>query len=57
MDDTEAIWVLENWACLERIVNEATEDNEWGLLSDWLHSGMAAVLVNGLPRVIYGTVH
>jgi hypothetical protein len=57
MDDTEAIWVLEDWACLERIVGEATEDNEWSILSDWLHSGMAAVLVNGLPRVIYGTVH
>jgi hypothetical protein len=57
MDDTETIWVLEDWACL-RIVGEAAEDDkEWDLLSGWLHSGMAAILVNGLPRVIYGTVH
>jgi hypothetical protein len=58
MDDTETIWVLEDWACLERIVGEAAEDDkEWDLLSGWLHSGMAAILVNGLPRVIYGTIH
>jgi hypothetical protein len=57
MDDTEAIWVIEDWACLVRIVDEAAEDKEWGLLSDWLHSGMAAILVDGLPRVIDGTIH
>jgi hypothetical protein len=57
MDDTEAIWVFGDWAYLERIVGEAAEDKEWELLSDWLHSGMTAILVNGLPRVIYGTIH
>jgi hypothetical protein len=56
MDDTEAMWVIEDWDGLVKMVGEAT-DNEWGILSDWLHSGMAAVLVNGLPRVIYGTIH
>jgi hypothetical protein len=57
MDDTETIWIIEDWACLERIVGEAAEDKEWELLSDWLHSGMAAILVDGLPRVINGTVN
>jgi hypothetical protein len=50
--------VIGDWAYLESIVSEAAEDNyRWELLSDWLHSGMTAILVNGLPRVIYGTIH
>jgi hypothetical protein len=58
MDDTERAWVIGDWAYLESIVSEAAEDNyRWELLSDWLHSGMTAILVNGLPRVIYGTIH
>jgi hypothetical protein len=57
MDDTETIWVIEDWNCLVKIVCEAEEYKEWGLLSDWLRSGMAAILVDGLPRVIDGQIH
>jgi hypothetical protein len=56
MDDTETIWVIESWVCLESLVGEAAEDREWDLLSDWLHSGMMAILVDGIPRVINGTI-
>jgi hypothetical protein len=52
----ESIVVFEDWSCLVRFVGEAIAEDEWAECSEYLHGGYMAILVDGLPRVINGTV-
>jgi hypothetical protein len=53
----EFIIVFEDWSCFVRACDEAVEANEWAELSDNLHAGYMAILVDGIPRVIDGKIH
>jgi hypothetical protein len=55
--DPETIYVFEDWACMVRFIGEAIDADDWGLCSECLRSGGMAIAVNGIPRVIDGTVH
>jgi hypothetical protein len=49
--------VYDSWEFMVWHVDEAIEAGEWDECSDILHSGRMAVVVNGLPRIIEGTIH
>jgi hypothetical protein len=55
--EPEFIIVFESWGCFVRACDEAIEANEWADLSDRLHAGYMAILVDGIPRVIDGQIH
>jgi hypothetical protein len=52
-----SIIVYESWQFFVDCVGQAQESGDWLELSEYLHSGFFAILVDGLPRVIDGTVH
>ncbi len=55
MDDT--MLVFADWEGFARCCAEAVEADEWAEFSHALHTGHLAIVVDGLPRVIDGTVH
>jgi len=57
MNTPECIFVFESWECMVRCINEAIEESEWDDLSASMHSGIMAIEVNGIPRVIDGAIH
>lgn len=53
----DSIAVFEDWNCFVRFCSEAIEEGEWHECSEYLHSGHMAILVEGIPRLINGTIH
>ena len=49
--------VYDSWDFFAQCVGQAQRVGEWDQLSEILHSGFMAIQVDGLPRVIDGTVH
>lgn len=53
----EYIMTYESWDFFCRCVVLATDEDYWEDFSDFLHSGHAAIYVNGTPRLIHGTIN
>ena len=53
----EYVITYDDWDFFVACVRFAQEGGHWADLSDALHSGNMAICVNGLPRIIHGTIH
>jgi hypothetical protein len=53
----DTIHVFEDWGRMVNLYEEAVSAGEWDLFQECIHSGAMAILVDGLPRLIEGTIH
>jgi hypothetical protein len=51
------IFVYDSWDYFVWHVEEAEATGDWLECSEMLHSGYMAIEVDGLPRLIEGTIH
>jgi hypothetical protein len=57
MIEQDSIFVFDNWDAFVSYVGQAQENGDWQELHEYLRTGYMAITVNGLPRLIEGTIH
>jgi hypothetical protein len=57
MIEEGSIFHYDSWEAFANHVGRSQEDGEWEELQQYLHAGFMAIVVDGLPRFIEGTIH